>query len=73
MKYWLKRCPKCAGDLRQEVDTFGLYIACMQCGYTLTYAQEAALMTSGTLPQPMVREEQPQVAGPLPARHRRGD
>jgi DNA-directed RNA polymerase subunit RPC12/RpoP len=71
MKYWLKRCPKCSGDLREEADPLGSYIACMQCGYTLTYTQEAALMTSGTLPQPMVREEQPQEAGLQPARHRR--
>jgi hypothetical protein len=60
MKYWLKRCPRCAGDLREESDTFGTYIACMQCSCTLTHTQEAALMTSGTLPLQEIREEQPQ-------------
>jgi DNA-directed RNA polymerase subunit RPC12/RpoP len=71
MKYWLKRCPKCSGDLREEADTFGSYIACMQCGYNLTHAEEAAIMTMGKLPEPAVREEQPQAAGGQPARRRR--
>ena len=30
--FWLKQCPKCAGDLYQESDIFGSYVACLQCG-----------------------------------------
>ena len=60
MKYWLKRCPKCSGDLREEANTYGSYISCVQCGYMLTYAQEAALLTIGSFEEPHVREEEPQ-------------
>jgi hypothetical protein len=49
MKYWLKECPRCLGDLRQETDVFGNYIACMQCGYTLKQAEETQLLVHGTL------------------------
>lgn len=60
MKYWLKKCPKCSGDLREELDTLGSYVQCLQCGYMLTHIQEAALMTSGVIDEPLVREEEPQ-------------
>ena len=60
MKYWLKRCPKCSGDLREEADTLGSYIACMQCGNILTHTQEAALITAGVIERPQIRVEEPQ-------------
>jgi len=60
MKYWLKKCPRCSGDLREEQNTIGSYIACLQCGHRLTHLQEAALTTSGMIEQPGVREEEPQ-------------
>jgi len=41
---WLKCCPKFnKGDLVQGGDTYGSYIACLQCGYYLTEAEEVAL------------------------------
>jgi hypothetical protein len=46
MKYWLKRCPHCNGDLREGEDQYGMYIDCVQCGYTLKAAEEAALITA---------------------------
>jgi len=49
MKYWLKECPRCHGDLRVESDIYGRYIACMQCGYILNQAEETKLMVEGTL------------------------
>jgi hypothetical protein len=49
MKYWFKECPKCHGDLREESNTFGDYIACMQCGYTLNHVDEMRLRLDGTL------------------------
>jgi len=61
MRYWLKLCPKCSGDLREEMDSFGSYVACMQCGHILSYTEESALMTTGTLREPLPREERPQV------------
>lgn len=30
--FWLKGCPRCAGDLYEERDQYGPYINCVQCG-----------------------------------------
>lgn len=49
MKYWLKQCPKCHGDLREESDIYGKYISCMQCGYNLRHDEEVQLMATGAL------------------------
>lgn len=49
MKYWLKECPKCHGDLREETDVYGDFITCMQCGYTLKAEEQAELNATGTL------------------------
>jgi Zn ribbon nucleic-acid-binding protein len=44
MRYWLKQCPRCQkGDLREERDTFGTYVACVQCGYALRAEEEAVV------------------------------
>lgn len=47
--YWLKECPRCQGDLREDSDIYGTYVSCMQCGYTLKAHEERALATHGTL------------------------
>ena len=52
MRYWLKQCPRCRGDLRQESDIYGLYIACVQCGYIPNQVEEMRLLTAGTLEEP---------------------
>ena len=31
--FWLKKCPRCSGDLYDEKDTFGPYFSCVQCGF----------------------------------------
>lgn len=49
MHYWLKECPRCSGDLREEGDIYGTYISCMQCGYELKAHEERALAAYGTL------------------------
>ncbi|MBM3941482.1 MAG: hypothetical protein FJ316_00875 [SAR202 cluster bacterium] len=42
--FWLKSCPKCTnGDLYESRDSFGSYVACLQCGYYLTQAEEVVL------------------------------
>lgn len=41
--FWLKGCPKCGGDLHDEKDIHGFYVACLQCGRYLTHQQESAL------------------------------
>jgi hypothetical protein len=40
---WLKGCPRCHGDLFLERDIGASYVVCIQCGYTLTEAQEQRL------------------------------
>jgi hypothetical protein len=43
----------------------------MQCGYALTYAQEAAILATGVM-EPQVREEEPQHAGKTAAHRTKG-
>lgn len=45
---YFKRCPRCKGDLREGSDTFGSYIACLQCGCYFTDAEELALLYSSS-------------------------
>ena len=45
---WLKGCPRCQGDLFEEVavipELYGSrFVNCLQCGYTLTGEEEARL------------------------------
>lgn len=41
---WLKSCPRCnEGDLYEERDLYGRFLACLQCGYYLTEAEEVVL------------------------------
>lgn len=41
---WLKACPRCnTGDLYEDGDIYGRYIACIQCGHYLTEAEEVVL------------------------------
>ena len=41
--FWLKACTRCHGDLH-EIDEVGYhYVSCLQCGRTLTDAQDKAL------------------------------
>ena len=44
--FWFKSCPKCGGDLYRDSDTYGTYIACLQCSYYLTEADETRLELS---------------------------
>ena len=39
MKFWLRACPKCAGDLELQHDIAGPYIHCVQCGLELSPGQ----------------------------------
>ncbi len=46
-RVWIKRCPRCRGDLYEAVDTHGRYIECFQCSHTLSTAEERALRGKG--------------------------
>lgn len=41
---YFKRCPRCNGDLHKAQDIYGSYVACLQCGYYLTDAEEVVLL-----------------------------
>ena len=41
--YWLRRCPRCSGDLFENSDNYRSYIDCFQCGHYLTALEEAAI------------------------------
>jgi hypothetical protein len=32
--FWLKACPRCCGDLTEQVDAFGRYARCVVCDFT---------------------------------------
>lgn len=45
----LKCCPRCnTGALYESRDVYGSYIACLQCGYYLSEAEEVALRYAST-------------------------
>ncbi len=43
MKFWLRACPKCGGDLELQLDVRGAYVQCVQCGLELNPGQERLL------------------------------
>jgi hypothetical protein len=47
--YWLKACPRCRGDLREERDIHGVMLVCIQCGYLATAADEEQLRLTGAI------------------------
>ena len=56
MRYWLKNCPKCHGDLREESDVYGKYVACVQCGNILRAEEEELLVATGLLEPALIHE-----------------
>ena len=68
MRYWLKACPKCEGDLARKSDGVnGWYVQCLQCGGELCAEQEQALLSTGVVPEGLAAKA-PAV---LPAQGRR--
>lgn len=56
MKTWSNACPKCLGDLREEVSVYDTYVFCTNCRYTLTHREKAALPEKAA-PAPVAREQ----------------
>ena len=67
MKFWLKGCPRCHGDLSMRSDVTGPYVECMQCGMELSPLQESFLRWTGNVPEDLAPMEAP----PLLAEGRR--
>jgi uncharacterized Zn finger protein (UPF0148 family) len=43
MKVWAKACPRCSGDLHEELAIYDSYVFCVKCRYTLTHREKASL------------------------------
>jgi hypothetical protein len=56
--YWLKACPRCRGDLHEEEDIYGVYVACIQCGYVVRGDEEPILRATGSLEREVVSPAQ---------------
>ena len=50
MKFWLRACPKCGGDLELQPDLTGAYVQCVQCGLELNPSQERLLRQLDRIP-----------------------
>ena len=37
---FFKACPKCRGDLHLDRDPYGVYVECLQCGFTRDLTDE---------------------------------
>ncbi len=44
MRMWSRSCPKCLGDLKEEVSNYDTYVFCSSCRYTLTHREKAAVV-----------------------------
>ena len=42
--FWQKSCLHCKGDLYQDSDVSGIYVACFQCAHYLPITEEVALL-----------------------------
>ena len=40
---WIRCCPRCNGDLRDNQDMYGSLFVCIQCGYYLNDSEETRL------------------------------
>lgn len=47
--FWLKSCPRCNGDLYENHDIHGTYVACIQCSHYLTMEDEGILRNTTLL------------------------
>ena len=61
MRYWLRACPKCGGDLANKTDLTGPYIECIQCGAELSPLQERLFRNLGYIPDGLTPTEAPPV------------
>ena len=39
---YLKSCPRCAGDINADSDMYGMFLKCLQCGFSKDLSPEMA-------------------------------
>lgn len=39
---YLKSCPRCAGDINADSDMHGMFLKCLQCGFSKDLSPEMA-------------------------------
>lgn len=39
---YLKSCPRCAGDIQADSDMHGMFLKCLQCGFSKDLSPEMA-------------------------------
>lgn len=62
--FWLKSCPRCHGDLYEDRDLHGRYMACLQCGHHLSPAEEVGPAGFKDLsPAELLNHGEPDLAG----------
>ena len=52
--FWLKCCPRCEGDIYEDKDTYGRYVACLQCGRVFNPLVESGTNTNAGIGQQQV-------------------
>ncbi len=57
---YLKSCPRCAGDINADSDMHGMFLKCLQCGFSKDLSPEMAIKLFGD------QAATPQVATPHP-------
>lgn len=54
-RIYLKRCPRCRGDIQAGIDQYGKYIHCLQCGFAADIERPNPF--AAPLPEPAQRKE----------------
>ena len=56
----LKACLRCGGDLHHDIDIYGRYLTCLQCGYSLDQKQSPQLYNRLVKPSKDTPEAHPE-------------
>jgi hypothetical protein len=51
---YLKSCPRCQGDINADSDTHGMFLKCLQCGFSKDLTPAMALKVFGQRTVPTV-------------------
>ncbi len=55
--FWFKGCPRCSGDLYKDNDQYGVFVSCVQCGFSrdvATQGENLLVISADPVPAPVV-------------------